>query len=273
MLINSYEINKNKNIMVYMGSYIKDRSEGKYNDVITYDGDIKANYKSYINIQTGYVCNIDIEDCTEFENKNFIIKMQGVIDNNFDSYLVNYTNIKNWYLKQLETRSEEDVIEELREKYEKKLGIAELKRARENLKNIELELSKISEQRKVLEDKISKIQNNCNHEVVVKTSKSDFSDKFLARATCLICGQFYSSLVSYDLDKLFKNIIHFEDKKFSNLSDEEKVDIAYKMFEEEREANKELSDSKIVEIINDKLKNEKDDIKGKVLNNKPDSVN
>ncbi|MBP3635639.1 MAG: hypothetical protein J6J17_04235 [Bacilli bacterium] len=266
------ELEKNLKIIVYMGPYIKDRREGKYNDYVTYEGNPSADYKSYINLKTGDVYNIDLDKCKKFEKENFIITMP-VISNSYDSYLLNYTNLKKWFLEQLKTRNEKDVIEELRQKYEKKIEVENLKKTRENLKKLESELSKIEETRDEILEKMERVYNSCNHEIVVKTKANDSDDVNYDKAICLICNQRYCNLFSFQFDKEFKNIICFDNEEFNSLSEKEKVDLAFNMFEEERKNNPDISDSKIVENINNRLKNDKDDIKGKVLTNKLDMLN
>lgn len=261
-------LEKNKNIMVYMGSYVyKDRGYGK-DYYVTYDGDINASHKSYFDLKTGDVCNIDIELISEFERNNFIINIP-VTSYSYDSYLVNYNKLKDWFLKQLNTRSEEEVIEELRQKYENKLEIDQLRKTREDITNLNLELSKIEEERTKILKKIKSIWISCSHEIIVKTQDKNPSGNYFNKAYCLICNQMYSA-ITWTFDSKFENIIHLEDKEFSNLTEDEKMKLAFEMFEEEREKNPELSDSRVVEIINDRLKNE---IKGKVLSNKPGSEN
>lgn len=275
---------QNKKIMVYMGSYIKDRSEGKYNDHVTYDGDCNADYKSYMDLETGEVHNIDMDEIARFENKiekfdnkNIIIKMP-IVSNSYDSYLSSYMKLRKWYLEEIKTHGKEEVIEELREKYEKKIKLNELKNTRETLKVLESELSKINEQREKLLKKKEYIEGTCNHEIVVKLDKFDIAKNSMEeftykRAVCLLCNKIFGNPFRWDFDILFKNMIHFEDEEFSNISEEERIEIALKMFEEERKANPDLSDSKIVEIINNRLKKHKEYIRGKVLINKPEIQN
>lgn len=286
MLIKSEVINKDKNIMVYMGSYIKDRNEGKYNDVITYDGDSRANYKSYMNLKTGEVLNIGIKKCSEFEKVNFIIKIP-VNSNSFDSYLVNYTNLKNWYLKQLEIRSEEEVTEELMKKYgkyiesDKSEEIDKIKKIRDNVRNLEQQISSISEEEKRLYKKLDEIRKNCNHKVIVKTNNvyvDEDGNAFPDEGCCLFCNNWYTDYGFENYIEEIQNscIIDFTGEQFSELSEEEKVEIALSMFENEREKNPNINDSKIVEKINNELiydEGYRNCIKNKVLSNKPDSVN
>lgn len=270
---NNEETEKKMNVMIYMGPYLKRREYGTYNDCVTDEQDLNADYKSYINLKTGDVYNIDFDRCKEFEMKNIILRPL-IIFNNYDTYLSHYMEILTYFHEQTKSgREEEEVIKELRDKYEKKIEIEKLKSTRENLKNLELELSKIEETRGNILGKIERVCNSCSHDVVVKTQKNDLEDTHFDRAICLICNQKYSSPVFYKFDNEFKNIIHFESEKFNNLTEEEKVDLAFNMFEEERKNNPDISDSKIVEIINDRLKNEKGYIKGKVLSNKPDALN
>lgn len=253
-------------VMIYMGTYIKDRKEGKYNDYVTYDGNPKADYKSYINLRTGEVCNISIDKCSDFEIKNFILDMPVKVYS-FDSYLSNYTNLRSWFLEQLKVRKEEDIIEEIKQKYEKKINIEELRKTRENITNLEDELSKLRERKEKLQNKIQIIRDFCNHEVGVKT-QDPYQKSYFSKTTCLICNKEYGGPFTP-----FKYTIHFENKKFSSLTEEEKVLLTYNMFVEERKKNSELSDSNIVEIINDKLKNNKEYITQKVLSNRPNLGN
>lgn len=272
MLINEMQ-NENTNIMVYMGPYIKKRSDGNYNDHVTYEENLNADYKSYIDLKTGEVYNLSLNNCQEFERRYTILK-PPVISNSYDSYLSNYMKIKTWFSKQIDNGREEEAIEELKEKYEKKLEIDQLRKTKENLQSIELELSKLEEERKKLLRKRKNIQCSCNHKIIVQYQKNNLDTHFhFYKASCLICSTKYSTSVPCKFDRKFKNIIHFDDEEFSDIKEEEKIEIAYNMFVEEREANPEVSDSKIVEIINDKLKNNKDCIKGKTLRNKPELEN
>lgn len=103
---------KQKEIMIYMGSYVRDRNEGKYNNYVTYDEDVNVTYNSYINLKSDRVHNVEKDKCAEFEKEYTIIKMP-VSANNFDLYLSNYMYLRTWYLSQLETREEECVTREL----------------------------------------------------------------------------------------------------------------------------------------------------------------
>lgn len=106
------KIDDQKEIMVYMGSYVRDRSEGKYNDYVTYDSDSNITYNSYINLKSNRVYNIDKDEREGFERENIVIKMPVSV-NSFDSYLSNYMNLRKWYLGQLEIRKEECITKEL----------------------------------------------------------------------------------------------------------------------------------------------------------------
>lgn len=117
------------------------------------------------------------------------------------------------------------------------------------------------------------IQSSCKHEIVVKTSSADIDDIKLDEAICLICNQKYSSIDFCFSGIQFENLIYFNDEKFNDITEEEKVEIALNLFYEEKGKNPELSDSKIVEIINERLKNEKDYKDAKILTNKPDLKN
>ena len=103
------------NIMVFMGSYIKNNSS----DYLTYERDPDTSYKIYIDLETMNLYIIDKEKCLEFENK-FITLYLPISEYTIDEYYQKYIELQNWFKIQLMYRSQSDVIKELQEKYEKK---------------------------------------------------------------------------------------------------------------------------------------------------------
>lgn len=238
------EVNKDKKIMVYMGPYIRDRAEGKYNDYVIYDENPKIDYKSYADLRNGDIHNIDLDESAEFERKNIILYIPS-IGANYDSYLVNSLEIRKWFNEQLKTRNEGDVINELRRKYEKKTDVGKMKT----------------------------IQSKCSHDIVVKVQHSDLDDDLddigNDEYICLMCNKYFNNPFDLNFDASFKNIIYFDAEEFDYLSDEDKVREAFDMFKKKREENQDLGDFEIVEIINKELKENK----AKSLINKPKSTN
>lgn len=106
----------------------------------------------------------------------------------------------------------------------------------------------ISKRKHELTLQLLNIQHNCEHKIVVR-----YNDVNSGREVrCLNCNKtFYGNVVGIDF--YFKNIIDLQ-----NLTtDGDKVEIALKLFEEEKNQHPDLNDAKIVKIINDKVKENK----------------
>lgn len=101
-----------KQVLVYMGTYVKDRKEGKYNDYVTYEENPEATYKSYINLKTGEIYNIEISKVEMFIDSYEIINIPVDI-HNFDAYLSNYNYVRNLYLNESNNNSLEKVVEKI----------------------------------------------------------------------------------------------------------------------------------------------------------------
>lgn len=114
-------------IMVYVGSYLRDSDMYHDNDTITQD-DSKASYKAYLDLETQAAYNIAIEEVREFEKEHLTIYLpvEGVSQND---YMKKYFELQTWFRKQLMTRSQKEVIEELQEnmdmKYQKLSSICQ----------------------------------------------------------------------------------------------------------------------------------------------------
>lgn len=111
-----------KQVLVYMGTYVKDRKEGKYNDYVTYEENPEATYKSYINLKTGEIHNVEIDKVENFINNYEIIDIP-INAYNFDSYLTNYNYVRDLYLNELSSNSNEDAIKKIIELNKSEDGI------------------------------------------------------------------------------------------------------------------------------------------------------
>ena len=115
--IGEFRIDSNQ-IMVYIGTYIKDRTnDGDIDDYITYDNNPNASYKAYLDLETQEAYNITLDKCEEFENEYLAIYL-SVDEYNEQEYMKNYFNLQKWFREQIIHRSQQDVIAELQEQPE-----------------------------------------------------------------------------------------------------------------------------------------------------------
>lgn len=114
-------------IMVYVGSYFRNGDMYQDNDTIIQD-DSKASYKAYLDLETQAAYNIAIEEVAEFEKEHLTIYLpvEGFSQND---YMAKYFELQTCFRKQLMTRSQKEVIEELQEnmniKYQKLSSICQ----------------------------------------------------------------------------------------------------------------------------------------------------
>lgn len=106
-------------IMVYIGSYITNSSNKENNEYITYEKDPNTSYKSYMDLETSERYNIAKDDCLEFEEKYLTLYL-SISEYAEDEYLKKYLELQEWFKIQLICRPKSDVIQEIREKYERK---------------------------------------------------------------------------------------------------------------------------------------------------------
>ena len=105
-------------IMVYMGSYIFDRQNG-HNDYITSDDNPNICYKKYIDLETHKNYDIEIDRCTEFEDIFTILYFTiNIICE--QEYRHAFFTLQDYFKRQIITRSQEDVIDDLKILYGKK---------------------------------------------------------------------------------------------------------------------------------------------------------
>ncbi len=105
-------------VMVYMGSYIMDRNNGN-NDYITYDGNPKTSYKKYLDLETYKNYDIEIDRCNEFESV-FLVLYCTIKSNCEFEYRNAFFTLQKYFKQQIITRSQEDVIDDLKILYGKK---------------------------------------------------------------------------------------------------------------------------------------------------------
>lgn len=96
--------------------------------------------------------------------------------------------------------------------------------------------------------KLINIQHCCNHNIVVRFRTNERGRE----ARCLCCNKaFYGSMVGADF--YFENIIDMQALE----TDEDKVTLALGMFAQTKTLNPNMSDKQIVEIINNKINENK----------------
>lgn len=108
-----------ESIMVYSGTYTKDKKFNKNSDYLTYDGNPIGQYKLYLDLETGEAYNIGLDRCIEFETENIVIYMPVAAYSSHE-YIKNYMNLQNWFYNEIINRSREEIIEEIKQKYQNK---------------------------------------------------------------------------------------------------------------------------------------------------------
>ncbi len=101
-------------IMVYMGSYIIDIATKE--PYITYERDPKTSYKSYKDLETTKIYNIDKDKCLKFEEKCLTLYLP-ISEYSQEEYYQRYINLQNWFKARLLYHSQSDVIEEMKKLY------------------------------------------------------------------------------------------------------------------------------------------------------------
>ena len=136
---------------------------------------------------------------------------------------------------------------------QEQINIELLRKERNDILKLQKQLKKLSEQKMVLNKKIEKITRKCDHRVVVETRNelSDNDNYVIEEVRCLLCNKQFSSLYEVNFDEKFENRIHLESV---DATSSEKTELAFNMFCDIKEQNPELSDSEIVELINNKPK-------------------
>lgn len=103
------------NIIVYSGTYVKDRRYGQRNDYLTYDDNPKGEYKLYFDLENGNSYNIELDKCVDFEKENITIYIP-VVAYSTHEYMKNFLNLQKWFLEQQKTYTREEIKEQLIEK-------------------------------------------------------------------------------------------------------------------------------------------------------------
>ena len=132
------ENSDSNHIMVYVGTYHRDTDMYRDNDTIIQD-DSKASYKAYLDLETQEAYNIAIEKVREFEQEHLTIyfPVEGFSQND---YMKKYFELQTWFRKQLMTRSQKEVIEELQENMD--IKYQELSSICQNNPTLQLQIGK-----------------------------------------------------------------------------------------------------------------------------------
>lgn len=136
---------------------------------------------------------------------------------------------------------------------QEQINVDLLKKERNDVLKLYKQMKKLTEQKSALDKKMEKITKKCDHRIVVQT-RNEMSDNDYyvdKEVRCLLCNKQFSSIYDVDFDDKFDNIIHFENM---DVSSTEKIELAFNMFCEIKEENPELSDSEIVDKINNSSK-------------------
>ena len=100
-------------IMVYVGSYAVNKNQLSTKEVLTYDENINAKYKKYIDIETQEVYRVDISNVKEFEKEYITVKLP-VSMYNFQEYLKNYNDFRETFFKKLIYNSQEEIVDRVK---------------------------------------------------------------------------------------------------------------------------------------------------------------
>ena len=108
------EENSNK-LLVYVGTYKVDKYVSGAMDLLTYDNDPKAKYKRYIDVETGALHNVNMENVKDFEEQNNVV-YRNVVMNNLLLYHQNYSDVRNEFFQGILTEPQEKIVLKLTKK-------------------------------------------------------------------------------------------------------------------------------------------------------------
>lgn len=110
------QIKNNNNIMIFMGSYIKNSKDN--NSYITYERNPDASYRKYMNLETGELVTIEKQNILNYETTNITLYLP-IYEYSEDEYYKSYFKLQNWYKEQLNYHIQSDIISNLKQKYER----------------------------------------------------------------------------------------------------------------------------------------------------------
>ena len=87
-------------IMVFMGAYKSEKSKHSTREYLTYEDNISAKYKLYMDIETGEIYKVCLENVKNFENEYKVIYPKVDICN-IQVYNNEYKNLRREYFKSL----------------------------------------------------------------------------------------------------------------------------------------------------------------------------
>lgn len=102
------EENSNK-LLVYVGTYKVEKHISGAMESLTYDDDPKAKYKRYIDVETGALHNVNMENVKEFEEQYNVI-YRDVVMNNLLLHHQNYSDVRNEFFEGILSEPQEKVV-------------------------------------------------------------------------------------------------------------------------------------------------------------------
>ena len=108
------EENSNK-ILVYVGTYKVDKYLTKSIESLTYEGNPKAKFKRYIDIETYTLYTVNMPDVKKFEEENNIIYRQTNM-NNMSLYYQNYMDARKEFFEGILSEPQDKVVLKLTRK-------------------------------------------------------------------------------------------------------------------------------------------------------------
>ena len=107
------EENDSNQILVYCGLYIvKKYSNGIVKEYLTYDDNPKGTYKLYMDMETCEIYKVGVEQSKMFETKYAIVKPH-VDSFNYQEYMKGFNKVRNKFLSELITSSQDKAIKKV----------------------------------------------------------------------------------------------------------------------------------------------------------------
>ena len=105
-------------LMVFMGSFYTNNLEVN-NDFITYERNPKANYRLYMDLETEDIIKVLKDNILKFEEENITLYLP-ILKYSKEEYCKSFKKLQNWFKEQIVNHPLEDVIKEIKSKYERK---------------------------------------------------------------------------------------------------------------------------------------------------------
>lgn len=109
------EEENSNHVLVYVGTYKVDKYIEKAIETITFEEDPKAKYKRYIDIETGQLYNVNMNEVEGFEEENKVI-YRPVLMNNYMLYYQQYQKVRDEFFEGILREPQEKVVLKLTNK-------------------------------------------------------------------------------------------------------------------------------------------------------------